>query len=616
MNKMRKIYKSTVGTGVLGVCVLLGATACSDDHFEIKQGTVTELNTLWENMHEHELADSLAMILSRTIVMKSKTDKSGKTSEGLYTYDQLLNSLQSFTVWAPVNGTYNARHYLNLLDQRDAAFADDPSSEEAWALNYAVANQFVLNHIARFNYEATREVQKVHLLNSKVATYEAAGSLFNSISMRAEQVNSANGTLHFLNGISPFAYNIYDYMATDESYSKLWEILSDPAIDKREFSETMSTPGAMNENGEVVYVDSVYRNTNEYLDRCGAFIQNEDSLYVALLPTDACWDEAYATVSKLFRYGDTYKHDWDKRLNGGTGGFQSTLRLDKDSLMAYNTNEALISSAFFTVSRFPLAAQKDSASINHYALYADSLISTDGLIYYNSNVGGENPMFNGQQPVKASNGYIYAVDAYRINPSYSWITKTILDMRYPSYVAAVSSSEMTSLSKNGTGEGQLITLYEGGRNEAVKGTLEHDNYRRFESDGSTMSVDFRLPGIFSGKYKISAIMVPNRTNIDLIQYDSDGEEVDERTTFTCQVRDDEGKLLANRVQRDAVVVDPDVIQAYVLFESVEFSKCYVGLPSGYDSFPTLRLSLSGNARQNGNSKSLNIEKIILEPVRE
>ena len=111
-------------------------------------------------------------------------------------------------------------------------------------------------------------------------------------------------------------------------------------------------------------------------------------------------------------------------------------------------------------------------------------------------------------------------------------------------------------------------------------------------------------------------MVPNRTNIDLIQYDSDGEEVDERTTFTCQVRDDEGKLLANRVQRDAVVVDPDVIQAYVLFESVEFSKCYVGLPSGYDSFPTLRLSLSGNARQNGNSKSLNIEKIILEPVRE
>ena len=123
MNKMRKIYKSTVGTGVLGVCMLLGATACSDDHFEIKQGTVTELNTLWENMHEHELADSLAMILSRTIVMKSKTDKSGKTSEGLYTYDQLLNSLQSFTVWAPVNGTYNARHYLNLLDQRDAAFA-------------------------------------------------------------------------------------------------------------------------------------------------------------------------------------------------------------------------------------------------------------------------------------------------------------------------------------------------------------------------------------------------------------------------------------------------------------------------------------------------------------
>ncbi|MBR1712545.1 MAG: hypothetical protein IJ722_04015 [Alloprevotella sp.] len=614
---MKRIYRNSISGGLIAAFLLLAGTACSDDHFDVVAGSASESNTLWQNIRDNGQTDSLALILRRTIVMKSQTDKTGKTAQGLYTYDQLLDASQSFTVWAPLDGLYNAKHYLDLLDERDALFSEDPQSQEAWDKNYEVANQFVLNHMARFNYESSPERQKVHLLNNKVAYYETS-RLFNEVVVDGQSapLHSANGALHFLSGISPFAYNIYDYIAAHDCFSQIWGIVSDPAIDRQEFFEGASTPGAMNEDGEVVYVDSVFANTNEILDLSGAQLRNEDSLYVALLPTDACWDAAYAKVEKLFNYGDKYRYDWDMKENGGTGGFLNTLNLDADSLKEFNTKASLIRGAYFTVSNFPTPAQADSASINHYAQTADSLISTNGIIYYNPNPGGINPNFGGQPPVKASNGYIYAVEQYDVDPAYTWITKTILDMRFEAYVAAVSSSEVTSLNKGGTGQGTLITLYEGGRNKEVKGELEYDQYRRFESDGATMTVDIMLPNVYSGKYKISAIMVPNRTNIDLIQYNDKDEEVEEHTTFACQVFDDAGTQIANRAQRDGVVVDPDTIQSYVLFESVEFTKCYAGLPAGYISFPRLRFTLSGNSRQNGNSKSLNIEKIILEPVRE
>ena len=95
--------------------MLLGATACTDDHFDIIADGTAGSNSLWENIQGSGKTDSLALILNRTIVMKSETDKSGKIS-----YAEMLNQPQSFTFWAPKDGTYNAKHYLDMLDERDA----------------------------------------------------------------------------------------------------------------------------------------------------------------------------------------------------------------------------------------------------------------------------------------------------------------------------------------------------------------------------------------------------------------------------------------------------------------------------------------------------------------
>lgn len=580
--------------------MLLGATACTDDHFDIIADGTTGSNSLWENIQGSGKTDSLALILNRTIVMKSETDKSGKIS-----YAEMLNQPQSFTFWAPKDGTYNAKHYLDMLDERDAllaksASADSEENDAAWRLNWTVANQLVQNHLARFNYEGNSSTQKVRLLNAKVSYYDPAALTFNNVAMDAEPIPSSNGTMHLLEGVSPFAYNIYDYIVYHDEFSKLWGVLSDPAIDKRVFSETASTEGAMNENGEMVYVDSVFYHTNEILDASGALLSNEDSLYVALLPTDEAWDKAYETVSNLYRYGSRYAYEW----NDDQGKFMQTAQFNTDSLQAYNANRTLIQSSFFTTSRFSVSNQTDSAQVNAYAQTADSLLSTNYTVFYNPNHGGLNPNFNGQSPVKASNGYIYAVDSYNVNPGYTWIQRNEVKMTSDYFVANVGGAT--------SDKGQLITLTEETRCDTIYGDVEDNMYRRFEKLGnSEMNVYIRLSGLYSGKYKISAEIVPTQINKSFPA----GEN--EHAMFNYELLDDEGNKIGSTV--NDFETKSDSVRTYTLFESIEIPKCYVSLPSDYsNSFVRLRFQMTArHSRANaGNCKSLNISKIIVEPVRE
>lgn len=606
---MKTTYNNIVKCGLMGVALLFGMAACSDDHFDVKDGTGTSAaNTLWENIQTNGSTDSLALILQRTVVMRSETDFSG----GAY-YSDLLDAAQTYTAWAPKDGTYTAKTYLDMLDERDALLAADASSEDAWELNYKVAQQFLLNHVARYNYESNVDKQKVTLLNSKVAYYEAADYLFNSIDINRSLANipSSNGTLHVLDGSSPFAYNIYDYLGNFSEMSTVWNILSDPSIETRTFSESQSTEGAMNENGEMVYVDSVYTTSNAILDACGASIKNEDSIYVALIPSDEGWDQAYETVSSIFKYGDSYCYDWDASAGNFLNVGPNALTFNADSLQEYNTNMAILKSSYFSATRFNVEDYTDSAQVNHYAKFADSLISTNGTIFYNSNQGGENPMFNGQDPYHASNGYIYAVDEYNVDPAYVWMSTITEKLRYSFYVACVKG-EVTASSTN---QGTLITLTTDTRNDSVKGELEDDMYRHFEVNGnSTMTIDIRMNNLYSGKYKISAEMVPNAINKSYITYDKKGNEQEQKSMFTAQVLDDAGNRIGDI--SPTITVAADSVDTYVLFESIEIPKCYVNLPSGYTTFPRLRFTMTPAFQNRGKCKALNISKIIIEPVRE
>lgn len=601
---MKSIYQNTVKAGLLGAAVLLGFTACTDDHFDIQPSTVSGSNTIWQNVEANADLDSVAMILRRCKVMKSQTDKSAKQ-----TYAELLATSQQLTAWLPKNGTFNAKQYLDELDSAAVLRAKDEMA--GTRAEYDVANRFARNHIARFNYESNMGEQRIALMNSKIVNYNAGEGTFNGVKLDAANANvlSSNGMLHVLDGESQFAYNVFERLQVDSRFAKIYG-----DIDKYNvytFSASSSTQGSMNHNGSMEYVDSVWTRTNSLMT--GAWLDkltDEDSLYVSVIPTDAAYEAARQKIHGLFKYAKNYNYAWDASKRDWTNKGTNALKFNTDSLTTYNVTSRILSASSFSVgynSEGPVTTSNPQAFLNH-VLTADSLNSNARLVIYNKDKGNVNPIFDGQtadDAIKASNGYIFAVDNYNYDPSYSFIQKMNINGHNTSQVTGSTSEQA-----------QYVTLNNENQNAEVNvDALGVDNFYYYfpVSGNSQLNIDFKLNNVLSTKYKISIVLLPNRVNINNIRAEEDGTIIEEKPVFDVQIRDDKGSVIGKAVKN--VSVDQDKVEKKVLWEAFEFPYAYFGLPSGYESFPVLRVSMSYAQQRKGKCKALSIAKVILEPVR-
>lgn len=601
---MKSIYQNTVKAGLLGAAVLLGFTACTDDHFDIQPSTVSGSNTIWQNVEANADLDSVAMILRRCKVMKSQTDKSAKQ-----TYAELLATSQQLTAWLPKNGTFNAKQYLDELDSAAVLRAKDEMA--GTRAEYDVANRFARNHIARFNYESNMGEQRIALMNSKIVNYNAGEGTFNGVKLDAANANilSSNGMLHVLDGESQFAYNIFERLQVDSRFAKIYG-----DIDKYNvytFSSSSSTQGSMNHNGSMEYVDSVWTRTNSLMT--GAWLDkltDEDSLYVSVIPTDAAYEAARQKIHGLFKYAKNYNYAWDASKRDWTNKGTNALKFNTDSLTTYNVTSRILSASSFSVgynSEGPVTTSNPQAFLNH-VLTADSLNSNARLVIYNKDKGNVNPIFDGQtadDAIKASNGYIFAVDNYNYDPSYSFIRKMNINGHNTSQVTGSTSEQA-----------QYVTLNNENQNAEVNvDALGVDNFYYYfpVSGNSQLNIDFKLNNVLSTKYKISIVLLPNRVNINNIRAEEDGAIIEEKPVFDVKIRDDKGSVIGKAVKN--VSVDQDKVEKKVLWEAFEFPYAYFGLPSGYESFPVLRVSMSYAQQRKGKCKALSIAKVILEPVR-
>lgn len=601
---MKSIYQNTVKAGLLGAAVLLGFTACTDDHFDIQPSTVSGSNTIWQNVEANADLDSVAMILRRCKVMKSQTDKSAKQ-----TYAELLATSQQLTAWLPKNGTFNAKQYLDELDSAAVLRAKDEMA--GTRAEYDVANRFARNHIARFNYESNMGEQRIALMNSKIVNYNAGEGTFNGVKLDAANANilSSNGMLHVLDGESQFAYNIFERLQVDSRFAKIYG-----DIDKYNvytFSASSSTQGSMNHNGSMEYVDSVWSRTNSLIsDARLNDLTDEDSLFVSVIPTDAAYEAARQKLQGLFKYAKSYNYAWDESKRGWTNKGTNALKFNTDSLTNYNVTDRILSASSFSVgynSEGPVTTSNPQAFLNH-VLTADSLNTNVGLVIYNKDKGNVNPIFDGQtadDAIKASNGYIFAVDNYNYDPSYSFIQKININGRNTAQVTGSTSEQA-----------QYVTLDNENQNAEVNvDALGVDNFYYYfpVSGNSQLNIDFKLNRVISTKYKISIVLLPNRVNINNIRTEEDGTIIEEKPVFDVQIRDDKGSVIGKAVKN--VSVDQNKVEKKVLWEEIEFPYAYYGLPSGYESFPVLRISMSYAQQRKGKCKALSIAKVILEPVR-
>ena len=150
INSMNNSYISWFKGGALCLATIFGMAACSDDHYDIVVSGETEGKTIWQNIQENEDLSEFASVLSATSYLKSDMDFPSATGAAKMTYAEFLNSPQSFTVWAPKNGSFEVAAMLAQLEEIKSLYATDRMA--ATKAEYIFATQFLGQHIARINH--------------------------------------------------------------------------------------------------------------------------------------------------------------------------------------------------------------------------------------------------------------------------------------------------------------------------------------------------------------------------------------------------------------------------------------------------------------------------------
>lgn len=651
---MKNTIKNWLKGGTLLAASLAVFAACSDDHFDVAVNGSSD-KTLWENVKGDPNLSEFADLMSRITLMKSENDRSA-----VLKFSELLDQNQSFTLVAPVNGSFDYKAWRDTIDKANALRAVEETERQGRNLMYLASNQFAMNHIARFAHNL-EEARTIHLLNGK--NVQTIPGVFNNVRMTGDKLIGSNGALYKLDGLNPFAYNLYDYLASDPELSDLNAYIKDPAIDKENFSEAASTPGAINDEGEMVYIDSVYTHRNELLDNLGLNIENEDSCYIAVLPTNEAWEEAKAKLESIYHYADKYDFNWDPENNRFNNSAErgTALVINGDSITKARANDAIITNMFFQPYRMGFDSKKDAA-ILEYMQTADSIISSRRTIFYNpAAVPGErnmhaNPVFEGAEIVDASNGYIFKLPHYTFDPAYVWVENiTFQPSRRSSYyttnTANMTSTEGYTINLNSTNWNQQREEKDEEGNVVVKGvggTCDDNMFQRYEvaSSSTKASVDFRLPEVLSAEYTIQLILAPS--NINYNYFDGDDATFYENLCFTAEVVNDQNKSICDPVtiayaphdykadpkfadNKDAAKMSDDdasnkktakiidemkEVTTVTLFDKVKFDKCYKNVPTTTgETFPRLRLTITSGGRRKIAYAPLNIVKVICKPYR-
>lgn len=624
--------------GLLAIAATALVTACSDDHFDVvAQGQADQ--TLWENIKADKNLSQFQDLLSRITVMKSENDKAATLK-----YSDLLNSSQSFTVVAPLDGTFDYQAWSDTIDKANDLLAKPDNEREGRRLMNVASAQFAMNHIARFNFNLEEE-QRVHLMNGK--NVQSLPGSFNGVALNnGGRIIGSNGVLYTLQGINPFAYNIYDYLSADPEITAVNAYIKDPAVESETFSEGLSTPGAMNENGDMVYIDSVFVRTNLLLDQIGISLDDEDSCYVAVIPDNNAWTEALEKVKAIMNYAPTYSYGWDGSTFTYSTARGSALKVNADSLAEAKAKEAIITNMFFQPYRMGLESKKTQEILDHM-LKADSLISSKNVIFYNPAAkedapdSNPNPMFQNAVTVDASNGYVLKLPNYSIDPAYSWVSKFSFQPII-SYMTARSSGCTSSTGSTITLTNDNYNYYrekvdeEGnaipGEMTGVEGDVLNNMYQRFEiaNMAEAMEIDFRLNNVYSADYCIKLTLVPSNINYDIVNEDQQADFY-ENLCFSAEIIDDSDKSCGKVTyaykkdgekddsnKKDAIIIDPMTgVTTLTLFPKFHFDKCYVDVPCPTgDTFPRLRITVPrGGGRNKIVYASLNIVEISCEPYR-
>ena len=536
-------------------------TSCADwnDHYDADTSLLgSQHATLWENISSNDYLSQFASLLK----------KAG--------YDEILNATQTYTVWAPKNGTFDYDVVNSLSKSR-------------------LQHEFVENHIARNNYPVSGAVdQRVYTLNEKLMFLNGAGRYaIQNVGVSQPNLGSRNGVFHVIEGKIPFMANIYEALNSNsfplDSISTFFH-----SYDVKKLNEFKSVQGPTI-NGEITYLDSVFDEHNDLFARYYAYINREDSNYTMLVPTDEAWRKARELVSPYFNYVPSFEF----MENTSKGSDQKKVKVNirdvqylKDSVV----NQMLMNDLFYNNNLYD--NRKLDALQSGQMLNADSLYSTTQTKIYSDDA---RRLFENAQRVDMSNGAIWVTDSLRMRPWTTWHPEIIVEGENN-----FTLSGTVNVVESGAERNYVVP---GTQNPNVKGHISGNYFIELPpiSQSTNPGVVFYLPNVRSATYSIYVVTVPANIvstsrevkpyvfDVSLGYANAAGKNQDGDRQWT----------VASTFQSDTTRVDT------IYLGDFTFPVAYVGTGN---YFPYLRLNSHVSSRERTlYDRTLRIDCVILRP---
>lgn len=425
-----------------------------------------------------------------------------------YGYERELASENVYTVWAPA--TFNVSDYL---DANGKAIAD--SAE--------VVKQFIKNHVARYTYSLNADSMNVNLMNLKHTAMTPDG-YFGGAKITESNISCSNGILHIIDEAVPYNYNLFELIAKgykeDTSEGKdtlsLYKYLYNPEINSDSLIEDKSVSCGVNEDGEKIWIDSFVIRNNTILKTVKALIYEEDSNYIAILPSSKAWAERYKKAESLLNF-NPYE---DTRSPGAC-----------DSLKRHYSNVFAMTDLFY------------NKNANEH--WTDSLKSTtwSKFNWINNCYYSKPPKYMPEDkevndilsksgtPFVCSNGVGYLVDEYPFT-EYEQFFKRIkvaanasaLDLTLDKSGKPAFTKNVNENFRNYTGTLVSATYADSAHTQLVSYKEQRYSYLDVVPANSNANpqVSFKIPNTLSGEYDIYIVTCP------IWLQSQDKEELDDR----------------------------------------------------------------------------------------
>lgn len=314
-------------------------------------------------------------------------------------YDLELNSSQSFTIWAPVNGSFDKNEWLELAKTN----------------KQDVITRFIKNHMTRYNVSLDNQKHRISLLNNKtVSMSDESEHTFGSAEILSYNTVCDNGVINVISEAQPYLDNIYEQIERQyaqwkaEAAAKGEVIIDDSVLSMYSFlkkynsdslDQSRSVSIGVDENGEYIWIDSVMMRNNTILKSIGALVYHEDSLYSMILPSVDAYIARVNEAKTCLRFNpvENVADQVDQAVS------------TTDSLQYYYANLFAMSDLFYN----------DNNNRNLHS--NDSVVSTQWTggkewefhrYYRPFEPGG---IFNQGQKILCSNGYVYQYNDYPIS---------------------------------------------------------------------------------------------------------------------------------------------------------------------------------------------------------